>query len=1704
MPATEQMWRDPNHLHQWFGWTGLVLLLTTIWMFSADHNREWKPYQASARDIELKLNLWRQLQSQVETNRDKHIELQKQVLSASAGALPEGALNDFREEIVQQAKANGVELNRETEFASLNAAETDLSRATKQVEEARAEPGKAPSEAAEEKVMAAEANAAQKKTYLIDKLNAYVKAARVRENRLLDEKKFKAAEFDAARANLGLLVRDGKSPEAQAAQQKEVDRKKAELDDRTLKNQAANDHRKKLQNIVRLVTDAEDKARKDLAALEDELKQMRIAYNEIKSTWLVSDFPYLGKKWLELPVLDAFNSPNKIDNLNYPKLTVDFNFKRVPRFDRCTTCHKLIDKAMAGAASEPAFGQAREIEFELPVPEKRPEAPKASVAGEPVSPLMATYGLSLADLGDGLVKPEDVTINYVASNSPAAKALQVQGPAEPTGGLIVGDVVVRVNKDTVATPGATEQLLLETVTFGKTKTIRLTVRRGVPNPFSSHPRLDLYVGPNSPHPMSTMGCTICHEGQGTATQFKFASHAPNNMLDEGRWKQEHGWYDNHHWIYPQYEKRFAEATCLKCHHQVTELEASPRFPEAPAPKVTEGFHLIRRFGCYGCHEVNGYDGPAKRIGPDLRLEPNFFATAQQMTFFLEGKRTALAAERKPQQEALAKVMAEALKVSVDLGQLISAKPKPPEGQPAPPASAEETALIERKTKLDADVAAARAALAPTDAKMTLYDEVGSLAQKLTQHPDDEATRARLRQLVEDDAPQGDSGGVLDANVRSLADQLRDLEVPGNLRKVGPSLRFVNSKLDDLFLTDWIRDPKNFRPSTYMPRFFGHWDHLKGKGLETAEQFEPIEILGMAAWLEKNSQPFEPETPPTGMKESTPAEKVARGKVAFETRGCVACHNHSDFPDAAKARGKDIPQGPDLTGLGTKFDAKRNPKGREWLYSWIKNPTKYHPRTRMPNLYLDPITHADGTKTDPVDDIREYLLSSVVKWEAPAKDNSQPNAAAVARKLDDKASVELNRLALEHLKGAYIERQARAILQSFDPADTSAKTYDTTGGKGGIPESSRALLKGAEVELIGDMSAEKKLLYVGRKAIAKYGCFGCHDIPGFEDAKPIGTGLADWGRKNPATLAFGHIAEYLHAGHGHAAHASPANKAEPETKAPTGEHVTHAPHEPATAHGHGAKEELGDFYEHKLMSGSRIGFIAQKILEPRSYDFEDVENKPYNDRLRMPQFPFDAAEREAVITFVLGLVAEPPVAEFVYNPNPRQKAILEGRQVLAKYNCGGCHMLEMDQWDLAYTPGQMEGTPAQSLFGFLTQGRPVPNPAMQANRQGKIRTTLHGLPALVKKVGIPKTADAEGTVVPLDDVHKVLAGDKAALEKYENAPLNLRYMINLWQPQWIYTPHGEAAPGAAPRLDPQLADVGNQEFGLPIGLVEKYRPANSGFLARYLPARIIEQEVKGIKLPGSDDKFIKPPTPGFDEGSEVWAYGPPPLVYEGKKVQAEWLHNFLLEPYAIRPAVVLRMPKFNMSRREATQLVNYFAAVDDAEYPYRTHPDSSGRLATTPISLPAIAPPAAPADGAPAPQPRRDDRRDQALKFVGKNCAGCHQVLDYVPAGSPFAKAPNLARVYERLRPEYLRPWIASPPRILTYTKMNINFAYKPEEPLLGALNPELLPGDSLQQLDAVVDLLMHFDEYSKDRSGASKIVDELQKSAPPPAKPEGS
>src|SRR5262249_14810760 len=82
--------------------------------------------------------------------------------------------------------------------------------------------------------------------------------------------------------------------------------------------------------------------------------------------------------------------------------------------------------------------------------------------------------------------------------------------------------------------------------------------------FCAHPRLDLFVGSNSKHPAEKFGCSSCHAGQGSATNFSLAAHTPNTPGEKQRWVKELDWEFQHMWDFPMLPQRFVESACVKC------------------------------------------------------------------------------------------------------------------------------------------------------------------------------------------------------------------------------------------------------------------------------------------------------------------------------------------------------------------------------------------------------------------------------------------------------------------------------------------------------------------------------------------------------------------------------------------------------------------------------------------------------------------------------------------------------------------------------------------------------------------------------------------------------------------------------------------------------------------------------------------------------------------------------------------------------------------------------------------------------------------------------------------------------------------------------------------------------------------------------------------------------------------------------------
>jgi len=102
--------------------------------------------------------------------------------------------------------------------------------------------------------------------------------------------------------------------------------------------------------------------------------------------------------------------------------------------------------------------------------------------------------------------------------------------------------------------------------------------------------------PNVVHDPAEYGCTICHAGQGRATESAAA----------------HG--DVEHWPAPMIEKSQAYAGCGICHTHL----AVPR-----AASLERGRLLVERYDCLACHRLDGRGGTARPLGaggmegPDL-------------------------------------------------------------------------------------------------------------------------------------------------------------------------------------------------------------------------------------------------------------------------------------------------------------------------------------------------------------------------------------------------------------------------------------------------------------------------------------------------------------------------------------------------------------------------------------------------------------------------------------------------------------------------------------------------------------------------------------------------------------------------------------------------------------------------------------------------------------------------------------------------------------------------------------------------------------------------------------------------------------------------------------------------------------------------------------------------------------------------------
>ncbi len=285
-----------------------------------------------------------------------------------------------------------------------------------------------------------------------------------------------------------------------------------------------------------------------------------------------------------------------------------------------------------------------------------------------------------------------------------------------------------------------------------------------------------------------------------------------------------------------------------------------------------------------------------------------------------------------------------------------------------------------------------------------------------------------------------SSGI-DAQIEQL--DMRSESLVREVKKVGPSLKEVRMKLRKEWIPVWLEDPHVWREGTKMPSF----------------RLDKDERQAIAAFIWQSGVPGDLPSQKSGDPE--------KGKEAFETRGCMACHS---MGEGGQKQGGTFAANLSREGEKATYD---------YLVRWVHNP-------RQRTAPYCPFEKKDLTAAD----YQKRGLPFVF-------DLAHDKCPNDGHELQVQQMTPMPNLRLT-------EDEARDIASYLMTRKHSNATY-------------------AEASFMDDPALKNK----GLAAIRNYGCAGCHEIAGLEDEQRIGTELTKEGSKPIERLDFallGHKAE----------------------------------------------------------------------------------------------------------------------------------------------------------------------------------------------------------------------------------------------------------------------------------------------------------------------------------------------------------------------------------------------------------------------------------------------------------------------------------------------------------------------------------------------------------------------------------------------------
>ncbi len=382
-----------------------------------------------------------------------------------------------------------------------------------------------------------------------------------------------------------------------------------------------------------------------------------------------------------------------------------------------------------------------------------------------------------------------------------------------------------------------------------------------------------------------------------------------------------------------------------------------------------------------------------------------------------------------------------------------------------------------------------------------------------------------------------------------------------------------------------------------------------------------------------------------------APNLTKGLALFEDLGCHGCHaveGYSAIENINKV-------GPSLAKVGSKV------KDTAWLESWIKKPEAYLPNTTMPNffpadgmsqvVYLKNSGMRTGVVTKTPDGIvvetddgtkypypDSYVLrifdevKSIAAYLATMSDPSLNESSVNYSKSESaiKAGEETVKTV-----GCLTCHAVDSLGSDFAPALDSVgakvtpnylrqwirdpKAYDPNTSMPSLRLSTREIdnvvaylmslqqaTADAITESIGEVDAAE-----GEVLVKTYGCFGCHEIPGFEKESKVGADLGEFGAKTTEEFDFGDTVGIEH---------------------------------------------------------SWTGWTVGKVTDPRRYQTRRIAS-------RMPVFQINDEDTRALAVLLKSFQPEKYPLSYIHNRSEKLNRIDAGRRLTKKYNCTGCHEIE---------------------------------------------------------------------------------------------------------------------------------------------------------------------------------------------------------------------------------------------------------------------------------------------------------------------------------------------------------------------------------------------------------------------------------------------